>query len=303
MRISLAYCFAGLVATVGCSNSTTPGAATPDAPGSTPGDAPGDSTAGDAGSTGNQPPDGSGPITVGNDGCFDGVTMTGPAPTGTGPHLGAHGMRYCKYMSNLPATLAGQVLTTQANGSTILVNIGRGDASKFVAPSDDKGNTPYKKLDMTRAFADYPNSGTAVYSFTNAVGGPDFQVTTPTGYDGTTDDEVTLAVVEVVGGTHIQDIQWNQPSMNPLKSASVKTTAAATLVAFWWGNAFPDTPQSAIPDSGFTAIDYNTDMPQKPTGFVQAAVAVKNVTAPGTYDVTWTATPDQAAQLWLIAVQ
>jgi hypothetical protein len=37
--------------------------------------------------------------------------------------------------------------------------------------------------------------------------------------------------------------------------------------------------------------------------FVQCAVAVKNVITPGTYNVTWTSTPVQGAQLWLIAVQ
>jgi hypothetical protein len=36
---------------------------------------------------------------------------------------------------------------------------------------------------------------------------------------------------------------------------------------------------------------------------VQCAVAAKNVTAAGTYNVTWTSTPVQGAQLWLIAVQ
>jgi hypothetical protein len=32
-------------------------------------------------------------------------------------------------------------------------------------------------------------------------------------------------------------------------------------------------------------------------------VAAKNVSAAGTYDVTWTSDPEQGAQLWLIAVQ
>jgi len=36
---------------------------------------------------------------------------------------------------------------------------------------------------------------------------------------------------------------------------------------------------------------------------VQCAVAVKEVSAAGEYEVTWTATPRQAAQLWLMALQ
>jgi hypothetical protein len=51
---------------------------------------------------------------------------------------------------------------------------------------------------------------------------------------------------------------------------------------------------------GFDRIDtnaYETD------SFVQCAVAAKNVSAAGTYHVTWTPDPDQGAQLWLVAVQ
>ena len=36
---------------------------------------------------------------------------------------------------------------------------------------------------------------------------------------------------------------------------------------------------------------------------VQCFVATKDVEASGQYDVTWTSTPAQGAQLWLVAVQ
>ena len=36
---------------------------------------------------------------------------------------------------------------------------------------------------------------------------------------------------------------------------------------------------------------------------VQCAVAVRQVSAAGTYNVTWTSTPTQGAQLWIVAVQ
>ena len=39
------------------------------------------------------------------------------------------------------------------------------------------------------------------------------------------------------------------------------------------------------------------------TNAVQAVVATKDVSAAGTYNVTWTSTPAQTAFLWLIAVQ
>jgi hypothetical protein len=54
-----------------------------------------------------------------------------------------------------------------------------------------------------------------------------------------------------------------------------------------------------VPDNGFTVVD---DL-LEPGNLVQGAVAVKNVTVAGTYDVTWTSTPVQGAQLWLVAVQ
>jgi hypothetical protein len=38
-------------------------------------------------------------------------------------------------------------------------------------------------------------------------------------------------------------------------------------------------------------------------GLVEGALAVKATQAPGTYHVTWTASPLQGAQLWLLALQ
>src|SRR5262249_17890643 len=116
--------------------------------------------------------------------------------------------------------------------------------------------------------------------------------------------EITIAAVEVVGGTTIQDQAWNevvqQGTPVPVTSQNVTTTGPATLVAFWWGDGFFFTPQIATPDGGFTLIDTNA---QNIDSFMQCAVAVKNVSAAGTYNVTWTSTPIQGAQLWLVAVQ
>jgi hypothetical protein len=116
-------------------------------------------------------------------------------------------------------------------------------------------------------------------------------------------DEVTLAAVEVVEGTRIQAVAWNELSAAPLTSKTVTTTGPATLIAFWWGDGYfynPPLSQTATPDNGFVVVDADT---QETSSFVQCAVAVKNVTAAGTYHVTWKATPAQGAQLWLIAVQ
>jgi hypothetical protein len=69
------------------------------------------------------------------------------------------------------------------------------------------------------------------------------------------------------------------------------------LISFWWGES--DALQSIVADSGFVVVDSQL----LASNNIQGAVGVKSVTAAGTYAVTWTATPAQGAQVWLIAVQ
>jgi hypothetical protein len=71
------------------------------------------------------------------------------------------------------------------------------------------------------------------------------------------------------------------------------------LVAFWWGDAGVQQDKTALPNNGFTVVDSILLSGE----LVQCAVATKDVAAAGRYDVTWTATPSQGAQLWLVAVQ
>jgi hypothetical protein len=222
------------------------------------------------------------------------------------PGLGAHGMSF--YHLDDPGHRGAQsistpALTTQSSGSTIVVSVGRGDNTLFALPTDNKGNTPYQQLGTMHPYDPlYLESGTALYAFTSASGGPDFKVSTTTGLNHKNqDDEITLAAVEVIEGTRIQAFEWNEVANPPLTSSSVTTTGPATLIAFWWGDGFPDTePQTAIPGNGFMRVDKNVE---ELHSFVQCAVAFKNVADAGTYNVTWTATPQQGAQMWLIAVQ
>ncbi len=237
----------------------------------------------------------------------------GPGHTSGMPGVGGHGLAYYKLSDpRYPASttsISTPKMTTSATGSTIVVSIGRGDKTKFALasalPTDNMGNAPYQTQGEHAYSPPNDPSGTALYTFTNAHGGPDFQVTTGTGQNSKGQlDEITIAAVEVVEGTRIVDQTWNEaaePSPSaPVTSQSVTTTGAATLVAFWWGEAFPRTPQSATPGNDFSLLDsnaYETD------SFVQCAVAAKNVSAAGTYNVTWTSDPPQGAQLWLVAIQ
>jgi len=236
----------------------------------------------------------------------------GPGHIPGTPGLGGHGLAYYKLAdANYPASataISTPRLATGATGSTIVVGVGRGDATRFAGASltDTAGNAPYQEQGP-QPYTAFPESGTALYTFAGARGGPGFQVTTSTGQNAKGQlDEITIAAVEVLEGTRIQDQQWNeivQPATPvAVTSNPVTTTGPSTLVAFWWGDGFPRTPQTASPtsDSGFSLVDSNA---HETDSFVQCAVAVKNVSAAGSYSITWVSTPVQGAQLWLVAVQ
>jgi len=232
-----------------------------------------------------------------------GAPIDVPGHTPGMPGLGGHGLAYYKLDMSSAPTISTPAMTTQGSGSTIIVSVGRGDFTLLRVPTDSKGNAPYQDLGK-HTYGLYPESGTALYAFPGAAGGAGFRVTTNAGLavagsNQGRPDEVTIAAVEVVEGTQVVS-SWIEDRSPPNTSNSVTTTGPATLIAFWWGDGFPHTPQSATPGDGFTRIDtnaYETD------SFVQCAVAVKNVSAAGTYDVTWTSDPEQGAQLWLVAVQ
>jgi len=210
------------------------------------------------------------------------------------PGLGVHALSFHRYRVDSPPSIAAGPMATQPSGSLLIAGVGRGDASTFALPTDSGGNTA-QQLGAMHGYTRWPTSGTAMYTFASAAGGPDHTIRTTT----TPDDEITLAAVEVIEGTRVQAAAWNEVTSGPLTSKTVTTTGPATLIAFWWGDAFAMVDQTATPDSGFTVVDSVLAA----GSLVQGAVAVKNVTAAGTYHVTWTATPAQGAQLWLVAVQ
>jgi hypothetical protein len=225
----------------------------------------------------------------------DGAATDGPTGDGAISGVGAHALAYYRVESH-GETLSTPPMTTRASGSTIVVSVGRGDATGFATPTDNQGNAPYAQLGTVHRYANWPGSGTAAYAATGVSGGAGHVVTTTTPYD----DELTMAVVEVVDGGTVVDQQWNEVlAPGPLRSRTVTTTGPATLVAFWWGDAGAEGEKTASPGDGFTV----TDAILEEGSLVQCAAAVKRVDAAGTYDVTWTATPVQGAQLWLIAIQ
>ncbi|HSV59534.1 MAG TPA: hypothetical protein VLJ19_11595 [Variovorax sp.] len=193
------------------------------------------------------------------------------------------------------SSLATPGLSTRPSGSTLLTCVGRGVISA-VAPTDNVGNS-FVQLGQAHTYTLWPNSGTALHACAQARGTAGHAVAMP---KPNVTDETTLSVVEVTDGGLVRDVQWREVlSGQPLTSASVTTTGAAVLVAWWWGDAGVEQDKTAVPDSGFTVVDSVLAS----GSLVQCAVAIRQVSAAGTYNVTWTSTPQQGAQLWLVAVQ
>jgi hypothetical protein len=186
-------------------------------------------------------------------------------------------------------------MSTRATGSTLLACVGRGLLAD-VAPTDTVGNA-FVRRDEAHTYTLWPSSGTALYACEQARGMADHTVSVA---KPKVTDETTLSVVEITGGGLVRDVKWREVlSGQPLTSASVTTTGPALLVAWWWGDAGVDLDKTAVPDNGFTVVDSVLAA----GALVQCAVAVRQVSAAGTYNVTWASTPQQGAQLWLAAVQ
>ena len=187
-------------------------------------------------------------------------------------------------------------MSTSTTGSMLLACVGRGNVGAHSAPADNKSNT-FVQIGSAKVYSLYPSSGTALYACAPANGGTNHiaRVAKLSQYD-----ETTMSVVEVRNGGYLQDMQWREAlAGNPLTSASVTTTGPALLVAWWWGDAAEASDKTAVPNNGFTVIHSVL----KAGALVQCAVAVRQVSAAGTYNVTWAATPVQGAQLWIAAVQ
>lgn len=212
------------------------------------------------------------------------------------PMAGAHGLGY-KNNGILGRSVTVDLGTTQAARSTLLACVGRGVIGSHRVPTDNKANQ-FLQIDSAHTYVPrWPNSGTALYASTHAAGGANHVVTADN--DVTPTDEVTLAVVEVRNGGSV-NARWNQAQAgDPIESLTITTTGPATLVAFWWGDADGSVAHTVMPGNGFTRVDAVL----LAGSLVQCAVATREVFTAGTYGASWISTPQQGAQLWLVAVQ
>lgn len=211
-----------------------------------------------------------------------------------------------------------QPVDTQADGSSLLVLIG-GYTSNADAPTDRYANR-WRQLGHSVAYRGYQGRFDAkAYVAVAAKGGAGHVVSIVK--DNPAEGEITVPFVEIRHAGVLQDVAQNYPvpsvldkatrvvhkivraggtSSVTLTSGEVTTTAPATLVAIWWGDA-PVYQMTAVPNNGFKVIDSLLKLP--PESAVQCAVATRQVEKAGTYDVSWTGAPQQGAILWLFAFQ
>jgi len=214
------------------------------------------------------------------------------------PTLGAHGTTFKEYGS--PAAVDSPAMSTQSAGSAIIVAIGRGGLGNLDgAVTDNKGNGTYTKLGASVVYTEYTNSGSAIYGKASLAGGSGHVVSQAS--LGMPDlDEVTLFAVEAKSGAVIHDYSSASiaATVSTLTSNPVTTTGPALLVAFCFpgGGTMPGT---YVPTNGFSILDI-----QAPALVgVQGASAYKQVSAAGTYSVSFDIDVAQPGTVFLVAVQ
>lgn len=246
---------------------------------------------------------------------------TAAQPSAAMPELGAHTL-LVQTEGEGTSTAVSAPIATQASGSSLLVLVSS-YASNPDAPTDSYANT-WKQIGDRVVYRGYDGRFDArAYVALAAKGGAGHTVSVVK--PGQAAGEISAPFIEIKDAGQLQAVTQTYPAPGMVKkvtnklerawqtiagapddssaalvSGTVTTTGPATLVAVWWGDGRART-MTAVPHDGFKLIDKFLDLP--PPGGVQCAVATRQVTAAGTYHVTWTGTPAQGAILWLFAFQ
>ena len=223
--------------------------------------------------------------------------------------LGAHGI---DYQPNPYSTRdSALTLDTQASGSIVILSSGGITSDVNNAYTDNKSNT-LVKIGSTTNYTDWgstyavalgrvkpPMTGGTSHTFGQvvAVGG-----------------EATFFAIEVIGGGRVVGYSWVNTSNTG--AGSTVTTGTVTVyepvvwLSFWWG-ASTVVPPYTTPFTASAAGDGFTDLDSYLVnleyGEVQAASAAlvdntPTVASPVTRSVTWSHSPNQGAQVILIAI-
>jgi hypothetical protein len=215
----------------------------------------------------------------------------------TGPvSRGADSVVFTNTFQNV-ARLDSAPLATEA-GSTIFAVVAMGTLANMQTPFDEQGNT-YEALLPPHNYQNWSQSGQQLFAARNIRGGAGLIVheTMPE-----PNDEVTLSVLEVRGGSRIADVSVTEtPSVGPVTSGSVTTTGPALIAAWWWGDGAA-TQVTATTSSGFERV-HSLSRAQGYTGLIQMELATMQVSSAGTYSITWTTDPDQGAVSYVVAIE
>lgn len=229
-----------------------------------------------------------------------GADQPGPDCAADAPNavtLGAHVLLWHED-GNGPPTAVTPAIATQVGGSS-MVAFSAGYTSNTLGPTDNKGNnwTPFGNPVVYRGYNGEFN--VKAYLVLSAHGGAGHRLSIVK--NGAPSGEITLPFVEVRQAGVLQSVAQTYPqAAATITSGNVITTGAATLLAFWWGDA-TGLQHSAIPNNGFSIIENFVSLP--PGSAVQAVVASRQVATAGTYNVSWTQSPSEGAVLWLFAFQ
>jgi hypothetical protein len=225
-----------------------------------------------------------------------------PSSGGSGPTLGAHNSRADNDQgvgNPDPATVA---LTGKTAGSAIVV-FSMGDLARMSTPTDTSGTSfTQRGTDQAYTLSQWPGFGPRVHANLNVSG--------TTGYTVSVDkdnafplEEITVAVFEVIGGSSIVQSQGNAVPPGAgvgYPSPSITVSAPALILAAWTGDGdTPINPKDVAASAGWTIIEsaFRSD-----TSYVQFAVAYRQVSSAGTYNLTWTPTANQGAAMQMLAV-
>jgi hypothetical protein len=228
--------------------------------------------------------------------CRRGPSGQAQGPADGPPALGSHVLlTHDQNKGIAPATT--EPIDTRPYGSLLLA-VAMGRIPNFAAPTDSYDNR-WSLMGKRNPYADGARFYTAMWSAIGAGGGVGHTLSATKASDPA--DEISLALIEIANGRTIRDFAYAYPRTgSPNTPGSVKTGGPATLIAVWGGDANALT-HTATPSDGFEVIDSYLIL--GPTSGVQIAIAAKQVSTAGTYSVTWTATPEQGAACYLVAVE
>jgi len=215
--------------------------------------------------------------------------------------IGGHGFQAQIQDSGVdPATVT---INTTVSGSSLVI-FDAGEYINTADPTDNKGNSLTKRgTDQDYAGGLWPGFGSRAYANTGIAGGSSHTVTIDKDNAHAT-EEISVAVVEVLGGTSIVQSQGSAAAAGAgvgYSSPNITTTGPATIIAFWSGDAdVPVNPKDVAVSSPWSILDASF---QSGTAYVQFAVAYRTVGSAGTYSLTWTPVANQGASMHMVAVQ